>query len=199
MVLFDRARKATKNQKSSASKARWECLGRSPEAVKNRMAWWRTTIVKLILSDRRATEIELMIEVLGEQAYYQCFAAPKKFLPKTGKPSSSKSRPTHGDENVPRVLWNKKANTWTVPGEMLKRSRRDWQKEPEDCTHPVHLWKLGGNSAASHSTKGKWWTCTMCGSRYERLPSQSDRLKDTDRMILGKYTDLTYAEVLSQY
>ena len=38
----------------------------------------------------------------------------------------------------------------------------------------------------------------MCGPRYERLPSQSDRLKDTDLINFGKYTDLTYAEVLSQ-
>ncbi len=121
---------------------------------KQRYRWWRSAIVKMYLSVQHATQIGLMIEVLGEAAYYQCFATPKKWLPKKGKPR--KSGPVQEDENLPKVPWDKTAGTWTVLGEQLRRNKaRDWQHEPEDCQHPTHVWKLGGNSAVQNSTKGK--------------------------------------------
>ena len=38
-----------------------------------------------------------------------------------------------------------------------------------------------------------------CGSRYERLPSQSERLKDTDLMCAGRYKKERYSEVILNY
>ena len=60
-------------------------------------------------------------------------------------------------------------------GKALSRSKtQKWQMEPEDCPHTQMSNPRGGRGETF------WWTCLQCGSRWERVHSESSGSAPTE-------------------
>ena len=153
-------------------KSRSQTARLTPE---QRVQRWKVVTLKILLVLRNFHMKRSSQEILGKEAYQRIFNQVDR-----------SERPLAADQVVHRVI------NGEVVGAEMKSGKKEATEDVMLCQHPTTAMKARGNKTE------KWWTCTLCQSRWKRMPlKQSEgRATDTDVVTFGtKYVGRTYREV----
>ena len=150
----------------------FEILGPKLE-THQRLACWKVIVLKLFWVLETFAHKSRTQAALGEDSY--------KRLPQRARLKDRRSEQT---QNFDRLI------NGELVGKPLKPSGGVPQVDPLMCNHPTAEMKRRGN-------KMKWWTCTLCLNRWERLPLMVVDGPPTAKEIViqGPHAGKTFREI----
>ena len=148
-----------------------------------RLHQWFRIVYKLFLTVRHWVQGTRLKVMIGEPCFLRVFGTLQKQKERF-KEQNQYFRVQDG-ELLGKVL--------TIASKTKKN--KDRKCEPAMCTHPPQDLRKAGNKDA------KWWTCTLCDMRWERLPipTQDHPATMEDLMLFGPHAEKTYGQVKDQF
>ena len=165
--------------------------------------WWQVMLMKALFVIRYVAIKEVTIQALGADHKNETIDAEK------GRQHFNRVFQYIKDKDVsqPKAEFTRMIGHEVVGRQlsMSVTSQRLAVNPAEMCMHPDSSMARRGNAKEKDGKKQAvlWWTCLLCNSRWERYPAPApsdERIPcDSDRVLFGKHSGLTFREVYDNH